>query len=56
VKTVRMKRSLDYRPRPGVIIAYESGRKYERVPEAAVRAILRDGAGEIVKSDDQPVA
>lgn len=47
-----MQRSFDYRPRPGVILAYEGGRRYARVPEAAVRAILREGAGEIVKADD----
>lgn len=50
-----MKRSFDYRPKSGVIIAYEGGHRYSRVPEAAVRAILRDGAGEIVKPDDQSI-
>lgn len=50
MKTILMKRSFDYRAKPGVIIAYKAGQQYERVPEAAVRAILRDGAGEIVKS------
>lgn len=55
MKTMFMKRSFDYRPKPGVIFAYEGGQRYERVPEAAVQAILRAGAGEIVRGDDQPV-
>lgn len=44
-----MSRSFDYRPRAGLIVAYSGGRRYERVPEAAVRAILVAGAGEIVQ-------
>lgn len=47
MKTVRMHRSFDYRPRAGVIIAYAAGRTYQRVPEAAVRAIVSAQAGEI---------
>lgn len=53
MKTIWMKRSFDYRPKRGVIIVYEGSQRYERVPEAAVRAILREGAGEIVRDDDQ---
>lgn len=55
MKTIAMKRGFDYRPRAGVIVAYEGGQRYERVPEAAVRAILLDGSGEIVRGDDQPL-
>lgn len=53
MKTVQMYQTFDYRPRGGVIIVYEGGHRYERVPEAAVREIVRNGAGEIVKHDDQ---
>lgn len=53
MKTIFMQRSFHYRPLPGVIIVYEGGRRYARVPEAAVKAILKDGAGEIVRRNDQ---
>jgi (2Fe-2S) ferredoxin len=49
MKTVHMNRTFEYRPRRSVIVVYEGGRRYERVPEAAVRAIVEDSAGEIVK-------
>jgi acyl CoA:acetate/3-ketoacid CoA transferase alpha subunit len=52
VKTMRMLRTFNYRPRDGVIIVYEGGYEYRRVPEAAVRKIIQDGAGEIVKAND----
>lgn len=51
MKTIVMTRSFDYKPRAGVIIAYCAGQRYERVPEAAVRAILKAGAGDIVQRE-----
>lgn len=51
MKTVVMIRTFDYRPKAGVIIAYSGGRRYERVPEAAVRAIVKAGAGEISQDE-----
>lgn len=47
MKTVTMSKDFDYRPRPGVVIAYLAGRTYERVPEAAVAAIRQAGVGEV---------
>jgi hypothetical protein len=42
-----MRRDFDYRPRAGIIVAYRGGQVYRRVPEAAVRAIVSAGAGEV---------
>jgi hypothetical protein len=51
VKTVTMTRDYDYRPfkRKPVIIHYVGGATYDRVPEAAARAITGAGAGYIVE-------
>jgi hypothetical protein len=48
MKTVRMKRDFSYRAKRTVFVQYLGGVTYPRVPEAAVRAILNAGAGEIV--------
>jgi hypothetical protein len=53
MKTMVMSRTFDYRPRTGVIVVYESGKRYDRVPEAAVRAIREAGAGEIMTLDGE---
>jgi HK97 gp10 family phage protein len=45
MRTVEMLRAHDYRPKRGVIVAYEAGKTYRRVPEAAVRSIVAAGAG-----------
>lgn len=49
MKTVVMHRNFDYRPTRHLIRAYKGGQKYNRVPEAAVAAIVAAGAGRIVK-------
>lgn len=50
MKTIRMLRDFNYWPwkTRHVTIAYQGDHIYQRVPEAAVRAILAAGAGEIV--------
>ncbi|UPU01317.1 hypothetical protein J4G48_0031805 [Bradyrhizobium barranii subsp. apii] len=53
MKTILMTRTFDYRPRRAVIVVYAAGKRYERVPEAAVRAIVAAGAGEVVKKPEQ---
>lgn len=52
MKTVRMIREYRYRARRNVVVQYLGGKVYPRVPEAAVRAIVGAGAGEIVGCDD----
>jgi hypothetical protein len=52
MKTIVMSRTFDYRPRSGVIIVYRGGVRYPRVPEAAVRAILDAGAGNVLACAD----
>jgi hypothetical protein len=51
VKTITMTRDFNYHPfkRKPVNILYLGGATYERVPEAAVRAILAAGAGYVVE-------
>lgn len=49
VKTVEMKRDFIYRPKRNVHILYRAGVTYERVPEAAVRAIA--DAGKVIERD-----
>lgn len=51
MKTVRMIRDYRYRARRNVVVQYLGGAVYPRVPEAAVRAIVGAGAGEIVDDD-----
>ena len=53
MKTVLMTDSFDYRPRRSVIVVYVAGQRYERVPEAAVRAIVAAGAGEVVAKPER---
>lgn len=50
MKTVEMSSTFNYRPRTGIVIVYEAGKKYERVPEAAVREILNADAGMVVRA------
>jgi len=52
VKTVLMSRTFDYRPRRGVIVVYAAGQRYDRVPEAAVRAIVAAGAGDVIEKPE----
>jgi (2Fe-2S) ferredoxin len=54
LKTVIMDKTFDYKPRSGVIIVYRGGKKYRRVPEAAVRKIVEAKAG--VVQIDKPVS
>lgn len=49
MKTIRMERNYDYRAAPRVFVKYLGGATYKRVPEAAVREIIRCGAGKIVE-------
>lgn len=51
MKTIAMARDFSYRVKPKVFIQYLGGTIYERVPEAAVRAILAADAGKIVEQD-----
>ncbi|MBR0855664.1 hypothetical protein [Bradyrhizobium liaoningense] len=53
MKTVLMNRTFDYRPRRAVIVVYAAGQRYERVPEAAVRAIVAAHAGEVVAKPER---
>lgn len=48
MKTVLMSRDYSYRAKRHVFIQYLSGAIYHRVPEAAVRAIVQAGAGEVI--------
>lgn len=49
MKTVHMSRDFSYRVKSTVFVQYICGATYDRVPEAAVRAILAARAGEIVE-------
>lgn len=51
VKTVEMERDFAYTPQAQVTVMYRAGIRYEKVPEAAVRAILIAGAGTVVRDD-----
>lgn len=48
MKTVAVSRDFPYRAKRHVVVQYLAGMTYARVPEAAVRAIVSAGAGEIV--------
>jgi hypothetical protein len=48
MKTVKMERDFSYRATPRAFVQYLGGETYQRVPEAAVRAITAAGAGTIV--------
>lgn len=50
MKTVVMERTFDYQPHPAVIIVYQKGKKYSRVPEAAVKKIVAARAGAVCQS------
>ena len=49
MKTVRMLRDFTYRARPRVVVQYIGGMTYMRVPEYAVREIVKAKAGEVVE-------
>lgn len=55
MKTVFLELDYDYKPVAAVTIAYRAGQTYERVPEAAARAIVEAGVGRIVGGDDPGV-
>jgi hypothetical protein len=46
-----MSRDFTYRVSPTVHVQYLGGATYDRVPEAAVREILKANAGKIVERD-----
>lgn len=48
MKTIKMERDFSYRATSRAFVQYLGGTTYQRVPEAAVRAIVAAGAGEIV--------
>jgi hypothetical protein len=48
MKTVRMLRDFDYVPTRKWLLALQAGYVLGRVPEAAVKAIVAAGAGELV--------
>jgi (2Fe-2S) ferredoxin len=50
VKTVKMLRDFSYQAMPRVVVQYLGGVIYARVPEFAVRAIVRAGAGEVIET------
>jgi hypothetical protein len=59
MKTVQMLRDFNYCPTRRIAVAYLGGVTYPRVPEAAVRAIIKAGAGEVVteretETDERP--
>jgi hypothetical protein len=56
---MRMLRTFYYRASRRVTVKYLGGETYPRVPEAAVRAISKAGAGEVVteretETDERP--
>lgn len=48
MKTVKMERDFTYRATSRVFVQYLGGGTYERVPEAAVRAITAAKAGAVI--------
>jgi hypothetical protein len=48
MKTIRMERDFSYRATSRAFVQYLGGQTYQRVPEAAVRAIVSARAGEVV--------
>lgn len=48
MKTIRMLRDFDYMPTRKWLVALKAGHTVARVPEAAARAVLAAGAGELV--------
>lgn len=51
MKIVRLDRDFTFKPKRNVHIVYRGGVTYERVPESAVRAIVKAGAGAIVPAE-----
>ena len=49
MKIVTMERDFTYKPKRNVHISYKGGIRYERVPEAAARAIVAAGAGTAIE-------
>jgi hypothetical protein len=54
MKTVEMIREFSYCPFRQVTLQYRAGQTYSRVPEAAVAAILKAGAGKVVNGKAEP--
>lgn len=52
MKTIRIIRDFDYHATRKYLVAYRAGTIVERVPEAAVEAILAAKAGEVVENGD----
>lgn len=52
MKTVAMSRDFSYRAKARVFVQYLGGATYDRVPEAAVRAILDARAGRVVEREE----
>jgi len=48
MKTMKMNKDFSHRAAARVFVQYLADRTYDRVPEAAVRAIIASSAGEIV--------
>jgi hypothetical protein len=56
LKTIRMSRDFDYAPTtPRWLVALKGGHTIARVPEAAVKAIIEAGAGELSTAVAQAV-
>jgi len=49
MKTLRMLRDFDYAPTRKWMVALKAGHTVARAPEAAVRAVIAAGAGELVE-------
>ncbi|MBN8987421.1 MAG: hypothetical protein J0H42_04195 [Rhizobiales bacterium] len=52
MKVVAVSRDFSYRAKRHVFVQYLAGVTYQRVPEAAVRAILEAGAGRVVPEQE----
>ena len=53
MKTVRVVRDVSVKVGRHVVVAYQAGKTYRRVPEAHAREILRREAGELVPFDPE---
>jgi hypothetical protein len=50
MKTIRMLRDYDYQPTRKWMVALKAGHVVGRAPEAAVKAVVAAGAGEVVNA------
>lgn len=53
MQTVAVSRDFSYRAKRHVFVQYLGGVTYPRVPEAAARAIVEAGAGNIVSAEQE---